>query len=537
MNRHYVLPGNLSDNASIQMTRRILFGGGAAWFSRGMNILLNLVVLPVLFAHLRKEELGVWLLLGQSWAALGVFDLGFSAILTRRVAFAYGKHGGGRGGVLSESAVAEITDLAATGRSLFRWLALLAFTVSFGLGWSYLRNLDLHGLSVTTVWVSWGVLCLSQALGLWASSWSSLLQGVGYVGWDLVLGSLVSSLILLAQIALVLLGGGLVGLAILAAAGSLLQRSLIVWFGRSRRAELFVRRGRYKKALVREMLSPALRAWLTSLGYLLVANTDQFFIVGSQGTSAIPAYRAAFLLVINLHFLSGVFCGASQVFVSQLWQAGELGQVRSILRRNALIGLLAMGSGAGAILALGPTLFEFWLGPGNFIGYPVLGIFLATFIFEHHANVFSSCGRATDDEAYAVSSIASGVMKLFLAWTLMPRLGLAGLALSTLLAQGASNYWFMVYRPMKRLQVNFGEHVRKVIAPGAAIFLLALGLGLWANRALGTQSPLARVALVSGVAAMLLSASLWRLVLDEAQRALLLRRPSARAKTSTRLQT
>src|SRR5260370_33183387 len=97
-----------------------------------------------------------------------------------------------------------------------------------------------------------------------------------------------------------------------------------------------------------------------------------------------------------------------------------------------------MGCGGGAILALGPTLFEVWLGPGNFIGYPVLGIFLATFILEHHANVFSSCGRATDDEAYAVSSIASGLLKLCLAWLLTTRLGLAGFALCTLLGQGMS---------------------------------------------------------------------------------------------------
>jgi O-antigen/teichoic acid export membrane protein len=263
---------------------------------------------------------------------------------------------------------------------------------------------------------------------------------------------------------------------------------------------------------------------LMSVGYLLVANTDQFFIAAHRGTSAIPAYRAAFLLVINLHLLSGVFCGASQVFVSHLWQSGEFGQVRSIVRRNALIGLLAMGCGGAAIQALGPTLFEFWLGPGNFIGYPVLGIFLATFILEHHANVFGSCGRATNDEAYAISSIASGCLKLCLAFLLTSRFGLTGLALSTLLAQGLTNYWFMVYRPLRRLRVNLDTHVREVLAPCLLVFLVALGLGVWANSALRGQRPLIRVGMVSVMAGTLLGIALWRLVLDDSQRGRLLRR-------------
>jgi hypothetical protein len=30
--------------------------------------------MPVLFRHLPKEELGIWLLLGESWVALGILE-------------------------------------------------------------------------------------------------------------------------------------------------------------------------------------------------------------------------------------------------------------------------------------------------------------------------------------------------------------------------------------------------------------------------------------------------------------------------------
>src|SRR5579859_4321220 len=150
--------------------------------------------MPVLFRHLSKEELGVWLLLGQSCAVLGIFDLGFGTILTRRIAFALGKNSCRLCGELNADTRQELADLITTGRRVYRWLAITAFLFSFGLGLLYLRKLELRGMPLSTVGIAWAVLCLSQAFGIWAAIWTCLLQGLGYVGWDSVLSTLVSSL-------------------------------------------------------------------------------------------------------------------------------------------------------------------------------------------------------------------------------------------------------------------------------------------------------------------------------------------------------
>jgi O-antigen/teichoic acid export membrane protein len=500
------------------MDLRILFGGIASWFSRGTSILLGIVLMPVLFRRLPKEEVGVWLLLAQSWGALALLDFGFGTILTRRIAFTVGKNGKGMRGECGEGIIEETCDLVATGQRVYHCLALAAFVISFSSGFFYLRSIELRELSVTKIWFAWGMLCFAQAISISSAVWTCLLQGVGYVGWDSVLSALVNSLTLLVQIVLVIFGGGLLSLASTAAVGTLTQRFLIIWFARTRRAEFFKRQGAWRGDLFREMIPPSFRAWMTCAGYLLVASSDQFFIAAHNGASAIPAYRAAFLLVINLHFLSGVFSGASQVFVSQLWRAGELEQIQAILKRNAMIGILAMGCGAGAILSLGPVFFDWWLGPGNFVGYPVLGILLATFVLEHHANVFASCGRATDDEAYGLTSVLAGILKLALAVALTTRFGLVGLAMSTLIAQAATNDWFMVYRSLKRLRIRFREHVRDVLIPCFLAFLTALGLGLAMQNALRGQRPVIRIATVATITGILLCGSLWRLALSRIQR-------------------
>src|SRR5438477_3111734 len=201
----------------VSVTHRIAFGAAASWFSRGLAILMGLVLMPVLFRHLSKEELGVWLLLGQTWAALGIFDLGFGITLTRRIAFATAKRGDDSSASLSDQTLRELADLVATGKIVYRALAIFAFAVSFGSGMFYLRCLHLASVSPPHVWLAPGVICLSQAFGVWATIWTCLLQGVGYIGWDALAASLVSALTLLAQIIVTIFGGGLVALAVVAA--------------------------------------------------------------------------------------------------------------------------------------------------------------------------------------------------------------------------------------------------------------------------------------------------------------------------------
>ena len=502
----------------MSITKRIAFGAAASWFSRGVTILLGLVLMPVLFRHLPKEELGVWLLLGQSWAALGIFDLGFGVTLTRRIAFATGKSVSKSGFHLTDDSLNELADLVATGKRVYRGLAVLAFAVSFGSGFFYLKSLHLGAVSLSHVWAAWGILCISQALSVWATIWTCLLQGVGYIGWDAILASLVSALTLLAQIIAVLLGGGLIALAAIAAGGALLQRFLVLGFARRKRPELFKLRGVWAGETVRSMISPALRAWLTASGIVLIHNTDQFFVAGFAGTTKIPAYRAAYLVILNLHLLAGVFAGASFPFIGQLWQAGDLTQVQRIVARNLRIGLLIVMAGVGCVLVLGDRLFNVWLGPGNFIGYPILVIFAITFVLEQQSYILSMGCRATEDEAFPMWTISGGLLKLLFAFLLAQRFGLLGIAVATLAAQVLTNHWYMVVRGLWRLEMNFRDHLIHTVAPCVLVFLAAAGATGVSLRILAASPEWSRVVGGGVAACAVLSIALWFLVFEGGHR-------------------
>jgi O-antigen/teichoic acid export membrane protein len=508
----------------MSINKRIAFGATASWFSRGVTILLGLVLLPVLFRHLPKEELGVWMLLGQSWAALGIFDLGFGTTLTRRIAFAKGKSGSDPSVALTDETLREIADLVATGKIVYRALCVFAFITSMIAGFFYLRTLHLGSMPLSMVWLAWGVLCLSQALGVWANVWNCVLLGVGYVGWDAVLGSIASALTLLAQIIVACCGGGLVALAVAAAVGALTQRFLMLGFARSRRPEIFSIQGQWKPALVKSMVPLALRAWLMVLGGVLVFQTDQFFIAKMKGVGDIPAYRAAFVILVNLNMLAVTVAGASAVFISHLWQAGEQDEVRRLALRNLRLALLVMCIGSAFVLATGPQLFDWWLGPGHFIGYPILAVFCLSQLLEVQAYVISTISRATEDEAFAWSGLAGGVVKLFLSWFLLKKYGLFGLAISSLLAMGLTNHWYMVYRGLKRLGIPLTGYVLKNVGVLMGIFLAMFAVLIFFHR-LGAEWSMTLSLLVGGVLSSIgLGAVLWWWVFNRSERDSILRR-------------
>ncbi len=474
--------------------------------------------MPVLFRNLPKEELGVWLLLGQSWAAMGILDLGFGVTLTRRIALAKGKSGGDPNAPLTPETLREIADLVECGRRIYRIMAAGVFVVSWTLGFVYLRNLELHGLSHTTVWIAWTILCACQALNVWATVWTCLLQGVGYIGWDALIASFISAGMLIAQIIAVLCGGGIVTLAAIAAIAVIFQRGVTRSFARRRRPELFSQQGVWNPAVLKGMRGLAFRAWLTTLGGVLVFQTDQFFIAGFQGVKEIPAYRGAFVISINLFVLAGVFANASSVFISHLWSAGKVAEVHRVVRRNVRTGMLLMTCGSAVVLALGRRLFDFWLGPGNFVGYPILLLLIGVYLFEQHSWILSTASRATEDEAFAVCATLGGAAKLMLAFLLMPRFGLLGLAASMFLAQLATGHWFTTYRSLTRLQFSFGEHLTRSVLPCLVPGVLTAAAVMALVHLLAKSPGWVVVVSSCGIAAIILISAAWILVLEPAQR-------------------
>jgi O-antigen/teichoic acid export membrane protein len=333
-----------------------------------------------------------------------------------------------------------------------------------------------------------------------------------------LLATVINGIMLLLQIFAVFLGGGVIALASIATAGALAQRMVTRRFTYRSKPELFAVRGAWNPEVLRGVPALAIRAWLSSLGTVLVFHTDGFFIASAAGAENIPAFRAAFLVVLNMHVIASVFAQSSSVFISQLWQAGQRDEVRRIFQRNLRIGLCVMLCGGAAVLVAGESLFKVWLGPSNYVGTGILSLFVFLFVLEQQSFIISTSCRATDHEPFAGWMMAGGLIKMLLAFFLIKHLGLFGLALATLVAQLFTAHWFVVWRGLQRLQFGFRRYMLAVVTPVLVVTLAALamaGLGGYLSR---NCSDWARLLGVSSGAGAVLFVALWFLAMDDGQR-------------------
>lgn len=507
--------------------KRIAFGAAAGWFGRGVAILLGLVLLPVLFRHLPKEELGVWLLLGQSWAAMGILDFGFGITLSRRIAMAKGKSGAAPDAPLTPESLSEIADLVASGTRIYRLMAGGVFVVSWLAGLYYLSHLELRGLNQQTVWMAWTVLCISQSINVWATVWNCLLQGVGYVGWDAIISSLVNALTLMTQIVAVLCGGGLVALASAAAVGAVAQRTIIRWFARRTRPDLFALSGRWNPAVLRGMPELAFRAWLTAVGVALVQNTDQFIITAQQGAENLPAFRSACVLVHNFTII-GVSLGlASSVFISHLWNAGNIPEVHRIVKRNCRLGLLVMLCTTAVMVVSGRELFDLWLGQGNYVGLAIIAALLVYETLDTQSYIISTSSRSTEAEDFGISSVLAGVLKIILSLWFIQQWGLLGLAVASLVALLLTNHSYMVLKGLKRLKMPLSDYGRTVLVPVLLWFAAAWVAASLTHAGVAHTSPWVRLLSVTAAVGLIFSWALWSSVLQPSERLRLLAKLSS----------
>ncbi len=237
-----------------------------------------------------------------------------------------------------------------------------------------------------------------------------------------------------------------------------------------------------------------------------------------RGTGAVPAYRAAFVLIHNLTVVATILGVTSTVFISHLWQAGEIVSVHRIVARNVRLGWLTMLTGGACLLMIGRQLFELWLGPGNFIGFAVIGAFLVTETLETQSYIIASSSRATEDEAFAVSAMAGGGLKLALSWLFARKFGLVGIAMGTVVALLLTNHWYMVYRGLRRLKISLREYVKTILLPCGLTFPVILGV-LWSIHSLcHGKPPIIQIASVSLTALILFGGAVWLLVLEPGQR-------------------
>jgi len=210
--------------------------------------------------------------------------------------------------------------------------------------------------------------------------------------------------------------------------------------------------------------------------------------------------RAADIILVILD--NGV--GAIRASFAHLYAEGDLGKARGILNKFVTVCFFSMVVMLAVYCSINHSFIHLWVGERQFAGTRVIVLLVPAMIALHFTSSLSTLLGATGD--FAVSSCftaAEAVVRVVLMTVLLPRLGMPGLLLATIVGAGATAVVFAV-----RLTRRVGggrQWVRASArkgAAGAAILVPAILLGvLW--KAHGWVSLFVAGALVCACASVL----------------------------------
>jgi O-antigen/teichoic acid export membrane protein len=317
----------------------------------------------------------------------------------------------------------------------------------------------------------------------------------------------------------VLLGGGLLWLSIIAATTGIAVRLATRFYVRRRQPQLFSTRGRWDRALIRSMMAPSIRSWLTAVGAALLFKTDQYFIALYVDTTQVPAYYAVYALLHNLAILALALGQTSSIYVSQLWHSGSLEKIHDIVLRSLRITLILMACGVATLLVVGRDLISVWIGADHFAGDAVLTALGAMFLLCVQQNAILTFSRATENEVYAIPFLVAGGLNLVLSWVLVQHLGLLGPPLATLLAQLLGADRIVLRDGLRRLQLSVATYARTCLLPLLPIFLTTYFATMMVTSGPALTTALDRLLAGTAVAGCACLAGLWLFGLTSTERA------------------
>jgi O-antigen/teichoic acid export membrane protein len=241
--------------------------------------------------------------------------------------------------------------------------------------------------------------------------------------------------------------------------------------------------------LVFPMLRSALPLAVTGALGVLSTNADILIISWMRSASDVGVYSAAVRIIQVLYLLPTILQVATLPLFSKL-AAGETTKFRRALEKTiSSIFLVSMPIAAGGIM-LGSGIMILFFGQAYAAGAASFNILLSTIVIGFPGSIIMNAIFAYGaQKPLIVASLIAAVSNVILDFLLIPRYGIAGSAVATLLAMTLSNgyAWYVMkklihFEVLKRIQIIAGASIAVGVTTKA---LSLLGVPVVVNIAAG----------------------------------------------------
>ena len=440
------------------------------------GVLLTFVSIFVMFLQFRlvvqylpKDVAGIWFLFITFGGYVVFFDLGVGPTVGREISFIVGN-----AKYSEHQKQTEIVALVATCVRIFYVLAVVVFIIGLTAGLLFLTTVAAPEI-LPEVRLAWFVFVFGASLNLLGGASFATLYGLGNIAAERVIRALTLLLGLGFFIAALQFGFGLFGIACAWALQGVSAR-VIGWIV-LRKCYPYLRiSGQPSLALLSRIAGPSLKWAATALGGILILQTDNVIIAAVIGPAAIPSYEAISRIAMTLMTFSMLIVTSSSPFLSQAFASKDFQRFSTLLYRNVQISVSAIIILGSFFCFFADRIINLWLGPGNFIGFPIVWVFLIMLLLEVHHVTLATAAMATGRRFFVTVALVAGALNVLISWVLAERLGLLGVAIGTLIAQLLTNNWYVSFISLRLLKVSFVDYCFRVLFPIGGILLVSLGI-------------------------------------------------------------
>lgn len=447
---------------------------------QGVGFLLT----PLLIVQLGEVMYGVWLLIVAVQGLAGLLDLGVGPSVVKYVAEHHAR-----------DETAEMNRVVATSFALHLAVGILACAATWALARFGVPLLRLEGAQAGVaqqglIIAGWGLL-----VGLPLAILGNVLTGLRHYEIANAI-NIVQALASAGAIVLVLrLGYGPVALVAINAAGLALAHAVKAVAAFRLRPGLCLDHRAVSRSTLRRIGGYSVWLFLLDAAKRLFANADTVLIAAFLPIGAVTTYSLGFKPASAIAYLSGPLVSVFFPAASALAARDDDTRLQRLLLEGTRVTLLLTLPALLWLLAFGRQALDIWVGPGHEASLPILNIFLAVFLLSTFQNPAGTILRGIGQvRALALIVVAEYAVNIGVSLLLIPRIGISGAALGTLLPLVVSNLLIVPRLACGALGIPYREFLRQTWR-GPALAAFPTGTALWL---LGRAAPATLPAIVAG---------------------------------------
>jgi O-antigen/teichoic acid export membrane protein len=444
------------------VARKLLKGSTLRTFSFIAQVAVTLFMMPFIVQTLGDRLYGFWSLVGVFIGYYGLMDFGLSTAISRYIANALGTRDSKD---LNQVFNTGFVLFTALGSLVMLLTVLIAVTIPF-------LNIALEDKALFKYVIL--ILGFDMAIAFPIRIFRGILTS--QLRYDIMSGLQIMSLFLRSSLILLVLLSGhkVLAMALVTALSHIPEYVLTIYFAKKNLPYIKLDRGYWNRTTAKTLLSYSIFAFIANVADILRFQVDSFVIAAYLGLAAVTHYKVGSLIAVYfLNFMATFITVLLPVF-SRLHGSGDHEGIRkTFFFANKIAICMASFMGFGLIF-WGKHFIERWMGPDYLDAYPILAILVLGFLLAlWQSPSFDFLFGTSKQKFVALINSIEGISNLILSLVLVRYLGLAGVALGTLIPMFVIKLFVQPIYVSRALSIPYSEYMRKI---GKTISIVCLSL-------------------------------------------------------------